>query len=109
MIDWDRCAAHDAAFFGWPAVRAAWDAMDPQVAHLAQALAREEMAHLAPACPGCRAPPAALPWISIGSSDAAWRAGDERCGWLILCPPCARQVAFLVDEAMTQGRRDGDW
>jgi hypothetical protein len=109
VIDWDRCATHEAPFFPWPEVRGAWDDMDPNIMRISQKFVVEELGHLGRACPECQRPTAELEWISIGTSDAQWLAGDQRCGWITVCASCAIQVAFVVDDEMTEGRREGNW
>jgi hypothetical protein len=70
-------------------------------------MARELFAGRVPGCERCGRPADELAWISIGTSDEAWRAGDQRCGWLRVCDSCARQVDFVLDEEMTRLRREG--
>ena len=107
--DWPRLLHRPAAHFAWPEVREAFDAMDAQVTRASIALAQQEHAGRAGPCPSCGAAAPSLLWISIGTSDAAWTAGDERCGWLTVCVPCGVQVDLLLDPEMVALRRDGAW
>lgn len=108
-LDWKKLSAAPAPLFPWADVRAAYDGMDPQVMRHSIDFAQEELGADARPCPDCGRAPGALTWVSIGSSDEAWSAGDERCGWLTLCPACATQVQFLLDAEMTELRREGNW
>lgn len=109
MPDWASLPPAEARWFPWPEVAAAIAAADGQIAAAATAAAQEEFAADACACPTCGRPPPALRWVSIGASEEAWIAGDERCGWLTLCDRCRRQIDFFVDEVMVELRRDGNW
>lgn len=104
-----RSSLADARFFPWPEVDRARRSMDPSVSSLSVQFAQEDLGGQAKGCPLCHVPAADAEWISIGTSDEAWSAGDERCGWLLVCRQCGIQVDFVVDEEMTQLRREGNW
>jgi hypothetical protein len=106
-IDWTELSRHPAHYFPWSEVRAGYDGFDAQVANAAIRQAREEFAAHDVPCQSCGR--AELEWISIGTTDEAFAAGDERCGWLTVCVPCARQVTFINDEVMVKLRREGNW
>ena len=106
-IDWIELSHHPAHYFPWSQVRAAHERMDAHVAKIAIDAAREEFAMHDVPCQSCGR--AALEWISIGTIDEAFAAGDERCGWLTVCVPCARQVTFINDEVSAELRRQGNW
>ncbi|MBX7194422.1 MAG: hypothetical protein K1X94_20370 [Sandaracinaceae bacterium] len=109
QLDWARAQARAASHFAWPEVRSAHESADPHVAHLAADVARVEHESEARACPTCGCAPASLVWVSIGTSDASWTQGDERCGWLTLCARCMAQVDFFLDTDMVNERRRGNW
>ncbi len=109
MLRWEILFQRPAPFFPWNEVRAAWDSMDANLGGAPVRFAQELLGAQAHGCPGCETAAHELTWISIGTSEEAWRAGDERCGWLTVCTRCGRQVQFLVDEEITQLRREGNW
>lgn len=108
-LDWKRLVESAPTFFSWKEARDAWDSMDVNLGSAPTDYAKELLGHTTRGCETCRASFDQLIWISIGTSDEAWKRGDERCGWLTLCSTCARQVDFILDEELTQLRREGNW
>jgi hypothetical protein len=106
-IDWIELGRHPAHYFPWSEVRAAYESRDAQVTGSAVRAAQKEFATRAMPCQGCGG--TTLEWIAIGTIDDAFAAGDERCGWLTVCVPCARQVTFINDEVSVELRRQGNW
>lgn len=107
--DWMSRADHAGLFFAWEEVRAAFEAMDPNLGETPVDFAKEMFMDRAEPCPACGRRAEELRWASIGTSDEAWERGDERCGWIVVCDLCSIQVSFVLDEEMTQLRREGSW
>lgn len=98
-----------ALFFPWDEVRSAFDGMDVNLGTTPVDFAKELFSDQKRDCPECGRESDELCWISIGSNDEAWKAGDNRCGWLTVCEDCMIQVSFFREEEMIQLRREGNW
>jgi len=72
-------------------------------------MAKELLLSQASRCPRCGTAPDDLTWLCVATPDETWTTDEGRAGWLTICESCALQVDFIVDEEITELRRQGSW
>jgi hypothetical protein len=84
--------------FPWLQVRQAIEEEDGNLGRHPQEMAHEILG--GSDCPDCGKRAGRLRWVCLAHID--------QVGWLTVCTRCQTQVEFLVDEELTQLRREGN-
>ena len=82
--------------FPWLQVLESIEKEDAQISHHSQKFAHQLLGGCD--CPGCGKRAGRLRWVCLDR--------DRQVGWLTVCTRCQEQVEFLIDEELTQLKRE---